>query len=319
MKQVTYIKGLHDIGNGNYVYFLPDGSWGWSNAGLITSQGRGLLVDTLFDLALTREMLAAMRQATPAGGAIDILVNTHFNGDHCYGNELVEGARIIASAACAEEMQHETPQMMAAYQKMAPDLGDLGVFFKHSFGSFKFDDITPRLPTKTFEKRLDLKIGKKTVQLLEVGPAHSKGDTIVYVPEDRTLFAADILFIGSTPIMWVGPVKNWIAACELILSMDLDVIVPGHGPLTDKEGVKAVKGYFKYVTAEARRRYDEGMNADEAAVDIKLGPYASWTAPERIVVNVHALYHEFSGDSTPLAAATMFDQMSKYWMKMKND
>ena len=100
----AYTRGLHEIGSGCHAYLQPDGSWGWSNAGLVEDAGESLLVDTLFDLRLTREMLAEMRAATPAARSIGTLVNTHANGDHCYGNSLVEGARILSSKACAEEM-----------------------------------------------------------------------------------------------------------------------------------------------------------------------------------------------------------------------
>src|SRR5690348_16394792 len=104
----AYHKGLQDLGNGCYAYLQPDGSWGWSNAGLVVSREQSLLVDTLFDLALTREMLAAMRRAQPrAAQRIGTLVNTHSNGDHCFGNELVGGAEIIASKACDDEMRRD--------------------------------------------------------------------------------------------------------------------------------------------------------------------------------------------------------------------
>src|SRR5262244_2644557 len=89
-----YTKGLRDLGRGAYAWLQPDGSWGWSNAGLVVDGGRALLVDTLFDLGLTREMLDAMRAAVPAAAHIDTLVNTHSNGDHTYGNALVAGAEI---------------------------------------------------------------------------------------------------------------------------------------------------------------------------------------------------------------------------------
>ena len=101
MADWKFTKGLHDIGNGSYAYLQPDGGWGWSNAGLITDGDEALLVDTLFDLKLTREMLDAMRDATPQANDIGTLINTHSNGDHTFGNQLVEGAEIIASAACA--------------------------------------------------------------------------------------------------------------------------------------------------------------------------------------------------------------------------
>ena len=96
---MSYVKGLQEVGEGLYAYLQPGGSWGWSNAGLVVDGEATLLVDTLFDLALTREMLRAMRDAAPAAARIDTLVNTHANGDHCYGNQLVSGAEIIASSA----------------------------------------------------------------------------------------------------------------------------------------------------------------------------------------------------------------------------
>jgi len=59
----AYQRGLADLGRGSYAWMQPNGSWGWSNAGLITDGDQSLLVDTLFDLKLTREMLATMRDA----------------------------------------------------------------------------------------------------------------------------------------------------------------------------------------------------------------------------------------------------------------
>src|SRR5258705_13916940 len=88
---MSYAKGLQEVGDGLYAYLQPDGGWGWSNAGLVVDGERTLLVDTLFDLALTEQMLRAMRRAVPAAATIDTLVNTHANGDHCYGNQLVAG------------------------------------------------------------------------------------------------------------------------------------------------------------------------------------------------------------------------------------
>src|SRR5579859_6238076 len=242
MSKWTYTRGLHDLGNSVYAYLQPAGTWGWSNAGIIVEGKTSLLVDTLFDLKLTGEMLATMRRSLPAAAQIDMLVNTHANGDHCYGNQLVGEARIIASISTAEEMLLMPPENMAMLLKQAPFLGLIGEFSKHAFGAFDFEGITPLLPNQTFEGQLDLRVGSKNVSLLEVGPAHTNGDTLVYVPQDRVIFSGDILFIEGHPIMWAGPVGNWIRACERILALDVETIVPGHGPITDKQGVARLKG-----------------------------------------------------------------------------
>ena len=305
-------KGLHELGNGAYAWLAPDGSWGWSNAGLVVDGDESLLIDTLFDLKLTGEMLEAMRRAEPrAAASIGTLVNTHANGDHCHGNELVEGAEIIASTASAEEMNELPPEAMAAMMKqMRDEPGPLAAFFRHCFGAFEFEGIRHTPPTRTFDGELSIRVGGKRVELIEVGPAHTRGDVLVHVPGDRVVYTGDILFIEGTPIMWAGPVQRWIDACHRIEAMDVDVVVPGHGPITDRRGAAAMRGYLEYVRDEARRRYDAGLPAAEAARDIDLGGFATWGDSERIAVNVDRLYAEFAGAETGSDIASLFGQMA---------
>ncbi len=313
----AYTRGLQALENGAYAWLQPDGSWGWSNAGLICDSGQALLVDTLFDVPLTEAMLAAMRRAEPAAAAIGTLVNTHANGDHYNGNECVAGAEIIASRACAEQIAADPPSRLAAMQARAGSMGLPGKFFAEVFAPFDFAGVTLTPPTRTFETQLSLQVGSKRVDLINVGPAHTAGDTLVHVPGDKLLFTGDILFIDGTPIMWEGPIGNWIGACDRILAMDVDVIVPGHGPITDKNGVRAVKSYLEYIRTEARRRYDAGMSATDAAHDIALGDYASWGDAERIVVNVASLYREFSGDTSPPRVLELFSLMAELYFARK--
>lgn len=312
LEKWAYRKGLLALGNGSYAYLQPDGSWGWSNAGLVVDGEESLLVDTLFDLRLTREMLAAMRQAEPkAAASFDTLVNTHSNGDHCNGNQLVEGAEIVASRACREEMERERPAAMATFLAAADETSETGAFFRRCFGAFEFEGIQQTLPTVTFEHRLTRRVGAKSVELINVGPAHTGGDVLVHVPGDRTIFTGDILFVEGHPIIWAGPTQNWIDACQLIMDLDVETVVPGHGPITDKRGAAAIKEYLEYVSREARRRFDAGLSSFEAAQDISLADYSSWGDAERIAVNVATLYREFSGDTTPADVATLFGQMAR--------
>lgn len=307
----TQQAGLHDLGRGVYAWLAPRGTWGWSNAGLIVDGEESLLVDTLYDLDLTDRMLRRMRAAEPRASAIDTLVNTHANGDHCHGNELVAGAEIIASTASALEMAELPPEAMAALIDGARGMGAVGDYFLHCFGGFRFDGIRHTPPTRTFDGRLDLQVGDKPVHLIEVGPAHTRGDVLVHSPRDRTVFTGDILFIEGTPVMWQGPVANWIRACRLIEAMEVDHIVPGHGPVTDKHGVKQVRNYLEYVRDQARARYDAGMSAFEAARDIELAEYSAWSDPERIAVNVDSLFREFSGEENATDILELFRQMAE--------
>ena len=307
---MSYVTGLREVGDGLYAYLQPDGSWGWSNAGLVVDGERTLLVDTLFDLRLTEQMLGAMRRAVPAAASIDTLVNTHANGDHCYGNQLVGGARIIASERTAAEMVELPPGAMAALVEQAPQMGELGAFFLDCFGAFDFRGIELTLPQETFSGALTVAVGDRKLELIEVGPAHTRGDTLVHAPRERVLFSGDILFSGAHPITWAGPVSNWIAACERILAMDPELIVPGHGPLAGTDAVRELKAYFEYLYEQARRCRAEGMTALEAARAIALDRWADWGDPERLVVNVDNIYRELEGDQQPTNPLVAFEQMA---------
>jgi len=300
-----YTKGLHDLGDGCFAYLQPDGGWGWSNAGLIVGDGTSLLVDTLFDLRLTAEMLASMEGAT-AAAPIATVVNTHANGDHCYGNELVGGAQIVASTAAAEEMTDVPPALLADLTATPGEVGDI---FRRMFGDFQFSGITLTLPTRTFDGRLELDVGGRPVELIEVGPAHTRGDVIVYSPQDEAVFTGDILFIGGTPIVWAGPLANWIAACDLMLGMDVETVVPGHGPITDKAGVAQVRDYLTFVADAATSRHDAGMSAWEAAQDIALGEFGDWGESGRLAVNVEAVYRDLEPGYVPAGIVEQFRRM----------
>jgi cyclase len=296
MAKWQFSKGLHDLGNGCYAWLQPDGGWGFSNSGLVVDQGETLLIDTLMDLAHTREMLDGYRNAAPAAARIGTLVNTHSNGDHTYGNQLVNGARIIASRACAEEMAQRRPEERAAMMRDWRQYGEAGAAWHDLYdGVFDFEGLVYTPPTETFDHELTIRVGAKELQLTHVGPAHTRGDVVAHVPSDRIAYTGDILFIGGHPVVWDGPVSNWIKACDLILGWDVETIVPGHGPITDKEGVRAVKHYFEYLTLEARKRFDAGMSEDEAVRDISIAEFRDWIDGERIIVNVATLYREFSG------------------------
>jgi glyoxylase-like metal-dependent hydrolase (beta-lactamase superfamily II) len=255
-------------------------------------------------------MLAAMRDAAPAAREIDAVVNTHANGDHCYGNQLVRGATILASKACAEEMDEVPPQLLAQLLAATPQLGAAGEFFREVFGRFEFAGIEGVKPDRTFEGELIWRVGDKPVHLIEVGPAHTRGDVIVHSPADRVVFTGDILFIEGTPIVWEGPVENWIRACRRIEAMDIDVVVPGHGPVTDRSGAREVREYLAFVRDEARARFDAGMPAAEAAADIALGRYSGWRDAERIAVNVDTLYREFGGATERSSPLDLFARMA---------
>ena len=286
---MAYERGLHEIGDATWAYLQPDGGWGWSNAGLVVDGDASLLIDTLFDLHLTRTMLEQMAVATPAAATIGTVVNTHANGDHCYGNQLVAGAEIVASTRSAAEMDEVPASLLAAFVAMAPDLGTTGSYLTDIFGTFDFDGIEVTPPTTTFDGALELMVGDREVRLLELGPAHTGGDVAVHVPDAGVVFTGDLVFHGGHPIVWAGPIANWITACDRLLALDATRVVPGHGPIGDRTCIEDQRGYFEWLSAEAAPRLTGGMTPAEVAGDLAGGPYDGWGEGERLVANVIAL------------------------------
>ena len=320
MTRWNYTKGAHDLGNGAYAYLQPDegSGWGWSNGGLLVDGSESLLIDTLRDEKLTKAMLDALRDATGlAAKDIGQLVNTHKDGDHWFGNRLMAHADIVASAATAEAMKQATPELFRNALKNRP-AGMVGDYiFKIHGPPFDFEGVDPVRPKRTFSGEMSLKVGDKDVHLIEVGPAHTEGDTLVHVPQNRTVYTGDIVFLDVTPVIWAGPVENWLAAIDRIMAMDVDTIVPGHGPITDKAGARRVYDYLVHVRDETRKRYDAGLTQEEAVQDIALNDFANWAGAERIVVNVDYFYRQFSGDKTKRYFPDFLEAMARLVMRAR--
>jgi cyclase len=316
-------EGLYDLGNRLYAWMVPNGSWGESNAGLIVGDGEALLVDTQWDVEHTRTMLEAMGTVL-TGLPLKYVVNTHADGDHFWGNQLLTSAESVTSRAAYEEMLLLKPASMVQLGLLGGVLGWVRLFGADKVGHWframvaPYDFHAVRTPARRrFSGEETLRVGGRTVQLIEVGPAHTRGDLLAYLPDEKMLFAGDVVFIGSTPVMWAGPIENLLTALDRILGMDVELVVPGHGPITNKSGVRQVRAYWQFVDLQTRRRYEAGMSASAAARDIVLSgefaqqPFATWNSPERMVVNAHMQYRHYAGRTAHLGTLERLNIMRK--------
>jgi cyclase len=317
---VRFEGGLTELGPGVHGWLQPNGLLGESNAGLVVGDGASLLVDTLWDPKLTRRMLTAMAPLTEHA-PIATVVNTHSDGDHWWGNQEIAGAEIVASDAAAGVMAEQSPAEMKRFGALAralgfaasmpfpyPRRGDVAAiapYVSEALRPFAFEDVRLVRPTRTFSGELELDIGGRRVVLIEVGPAHTPGDLIVWIPDARVALAADILFIGVTPIMWAGPVERWIAALERLLDLGAERFLPGHGPVCGPDEVRRLVDYWRWLDGAARQRLAAGTPSDEAARQIVLGDeiahlgFADWLAPERALVNVGTIDAHRRGVARP--------------------
>jgi glyoxylase-like metal-dependent hydrolase (beta-lactamase superfamily II) len=201
---------------------------------------------------------------------------------------------------------------MAALVAQAPNMGETGAFFQRCFGSFDFDGIEAVLPGETFSGELTLEVGSREVRLIEVGPAHTRGDTLAHLPRERVLYSGDILFNDAHPIAWAGPVSNWITACDRILDLDVEVIVPGHGALAEPADVAELKAYFEYLYENARALHAKGMSPLQAAAALELDRWARWAERERLVVNLATIFAELDGSGEPVNPLAAFADMAAF-------
>jgi cyclase len=320
-RQERYSGGVRPLADGITAWLTPNGGWGESNTVLISGKRSSLLVDTLWDLPRTAAMLSGFASRLATAPIVQV-VNTHADGDHWFGNQLTGATEIIATKSAARHMRKHGPRQirsLASVSRLFRIVGCLPVpqrrswglaadYLREMFRPFDFSEIRPLRPNSTFSGKLQLDVSGRHVQLVEVGPAHTSGDLVVYLPDDGVVAAGDVLFFGSTPILWDGSARNWVHACERILAWKVEAVVPGHGPVTDLAGVDLVRKYWQFLRGAVRYHFDRGRSPYVAAMRIATSddflkqPFASWDCPERIVVNVHSMYRRLLGRSRRLGS-----------------
>jgi glyoxylase-like metal-dependent hydrolase (beta-lactamase superfamily II) len=299
---------LREIARDVYACLQPDRGLGTSNSGLV-NRGGGLVVDTFWDLPHTRRLIETYARVWRRPAAR--VVNTHRNGDHCWGNQLFPQAEIIGHRLCAAEFRKESPAFVQALRNGGESSDPTLRAFARLLADWDFTGIELVPPTTLVDDRLALDLDGIAVELRWVGPAHTAGDLVIHLPAERVVFTGDVLFRLCTPIGWEGTFARWIAALDEIVALDPAVIVPGHGPLCGVEGPREMQAYLRYVRAEAERAFGEGLPALDAARRIDLGPYAGWTEPERILFQVERAYRELRGEAwdAPVDVSALFAGM----------
>ena len=207
-------------------------------------------------------------------------------------------------------MDEVPPAMLAGLMRATDGLGEAGAYLRDIFGPFTFDGIEPVPPTTTFDGELDLQVGDRTVRLLELGPAHTRGDVVVHVPDADVLFTGDLVFHGGHPIVWAGP------------GGPLDRGLRPHAGARRHHG--RARPRPARATAPASRtsaatssgsspRARPGSRAAwrplDAARDLAGGPYDGWGERERLVVNLTALARDL-GQEPAADVLTLFGGMA---------
>jgi glyoxylase-like metal-dependent hydrolase (beta-lactamase superfamily II) len=294
---------LEQVGNQCYAVLNEKNRLCDANSGLVNLAG-GVVIDTQCDLGHARRMIELFGTVRPA--LPDRVVITHEDADHVWGNQLFPEAQIIAQRRIAERLPHTAdPRGLKRLQRASRHwlsrivlrMTNPGMFVvaMQLAEDYDFDGIELVLPDTLFDERYEFNLDGTEVHLIHVGPSHQWGDTLVHIPSQRVLYSGDVVFRSCTPMGWAGTFENWIRALDLIIELNPEVIVPGHGPVCGLDGPRELKAYLEYVRREAKKCFDEGRTELEAAGRIDFGPYAAWNAPARLYFNVARAYREFRG------------------------
>jgi len=264
--------GMIELAKGVFAYIQPTGESGVSNAGLLIGDQSATLIDTLMVSSLNQPFFEAVKKATSL--PITKIVHTHHHIDHIGGDSLFPQTEIWAHKAARERIL-KSGLLKPIFARFMPRFAR------------EFDQVEIQPPTLSFEHDLTVYMGNREVRLIVLGPAHTPGDVAVYLPAEKILFSGDIAFYYVTPLAHEGTLKGWVQACDRILDMDVETIVPGHGPIGTKEDLRFVRDYLLLIQEEGGKALDAGYGPLEAGKKVNLGPFKEWREWPRALVNVY--------------------------------
>jgi glyoxylase-like metal-dependent hydrolase (beta-lactamase superfamily II) len=235
------------------IYANTKGETG-GNVGIIVLDKRVVAVDAQYPVSG-----ADFRNSIPdyTDKPVSHLLLTHIHGDHIFGNQAFEDCEIVAHRRLKEKMEENLhaswapsnlEKMLEEVRKTRPD------------SAWLYEGLRIVLPTETFDNKYNI----DGVEMWHL-PGHTDGSSIVYIPDDRVLFAGDTMFAKTFP--WGGdPTADpdeWIESYKAIIAMDVDVIVPGHGPLCGKDEFEIQLAWFEAVKEEMKRLLAAGASEEE--------------------------------------------------------
>ena len=278
----SWKSGLQEIAPNVYAYIHSRAAWDICNSGFIVGDDGVMVIDAMMVASMVRPYLEQVRRVT--NKPIRYVVNTHHHLDHAFGNQFYLPAEIVS---------HRNSREALITNGANVDV------LTHHWPQYKEDWVKTRLTPAsiTYEEKMTVHLGDRVIELFHPGPAHTYGDTLVYMPLEKVMFIGDVAFHYLTPLAADGHVSNWIRIANGIIKyMDVTTIMPGLGPVSGKEVVSKTLRYLRMIKRTSRLHFQRGASVIQASRTVVLGEYADWQEPERVMTNVQRLYQEFRGE-----------------------
>jgi len=280
-----------ELGPGLYGYTAE----GDPNSGVIIGEDSVLVVDAQATPRMAQDVIARIRTVTDK--PVKHVVLSHYHAVRVLGASGYEGAQVIASDA--------TRGMIAerGRQDMESEIGRFPRLFrgKESIPGLTWPDIT-------FARKMTLWMGQREVQIIHIGRSHTAGDTVVWLPKERVLFAGDCVEFGATPYCGDAHFADWPATLQAIRALGAEAMVPGRGASLRtreqiEEGLSGTAAFTTDLFGIARRGVAEGHSLKQVydeAISAMRPKYGHWVIFEHCMpFNVTRAYDEARGLDTP--------------------
>lgn len=267
---------------GVYAFLGAEGN---ANAGFILSEEGVVVVDSQMNEPLARQMLGAIRKRTEK--PILYVINTHYHGDHTFANHVFSPSRgIIAHEKTLQYLREKGQEHMEA--------------FKRFFDVEQAQGIRLTLPTQTFQERRTLEIGGREIRLLFVGEGHTDSDIVVHLPQEKILFAGDLVYVGRLPWLGDGDTQRWLETLQRLRSLDFETVVPGHGKVGGREDVRRFEGYLTDLRAAVFTALLHQVPLEEMKENIRLPRYREdLKYSEWLPIHIEQVYREIRQGQGP--------------------
>jgi cyclase len=273
--QTTTAESLRQIIPGHYMYSAFTAGRPFSSGIIVTNEGV-LVLDTLGSEAVGRAQRESISSVIKQ--PIRYVVSSSFHDQYSKGNLAY-------------------PDIF----KIGHDNYRAGLLEQMQRGGASPEEQRARLPHATFRDRMTLHAGGKEIQILYFGRAHTTGDSVVFVPQDRIAYLSELFFSDEFPNMAQGYGVSWLRVLDSIEALDADIFVPGHGPLpSDPRATRAGLRRMRQILVDARdaiqSELTKGASEDQTAAAVKLQQYENLPnyAAQR-ETTVRRMYKEMAG------------------------
>ena len=298
---------LHQLADGVFAAIHQEGGAAQSNAGIIDLGDQVLVFDTFISPVAAADLREAV--AALLSRPVSMLINSHYHNDHIWGNQAfpsdvpiistIKTRELIATLGADEQRwfaahsQERLDALLAQLDQEKDETSRRLIFYSITYYRTILESLPElqiRLPNVTFVDQLDFHGPRRTAHLICYGGGHTPSDSILYLPEERIIFMADMLFTGTHTYLPDGDPDEIRRNLSQIMQLPAETLVPGHGQLGNAGDVEKMVHYIDRLEVLVEEGIRRSMTQDDLARLPMPDEYREWIFPAFFGSNLRFLY-----------------------------